>query len=183
MKKEPISVNLKVTKISKHVSKFDFDEEPELSNSSPERTKTHPCDYGREETHGDKIKDMKQYVIEINKEQKVKGFSVHFDTDTLGGQSYYVPADKVKQWFEHLSSAEPEQRWIPCDKKLPEGLMVNALISAVDNDGLPIIPHVATFDGFSKTWKSSLEISKVLAWMPLPTPYEERRTDEETDIS
>ena len=51
------------------------------------------------------MSDTKQYILEINKNQKIKGFSVHFDTEVLGGQSYYVPVDRVK------TSAQPE----PCE--------------------------------------------------------------------
>lgn len=40
---------------------------------------------------------VKKYVIEVNEEQKVKGFSVHVDTERLGGSSYYLPVDKVEE--------------------------------------------------------------------------------------
>ena len=44
------------------------------------------------------------------------------DTDGvyMSKGSELVPIFRMKQWFEHLPSAQSEQRWILCSERLPE---------------------------------------------------------------
>lgn len=46
---------------------------------------------------------MKQYQIIDTEEVYTNGAEL-------------IPVFRMKQWFEHLSSAQPEQRWIPCSE-------------------------------------------------------------------
>ena len=72
--------------------------------------------------------------------------------------------------LEQLPSAQPEQRWIPCSERLPDD-PGDYLVSIkrigwntkeyVEND----IAYWDDLEGFHKA-------DEVLAWMPLPEPYE-----------
>ena len=80
-----------------------------------------------------------------------------------------------------LPSAQPEQRWIPCAERLPEEDMLRTLTTIRT-------PHKGTnvrsghfYKGFffndnGDTW--NVTDKEVLAWMPLPEPYQEGEQDE-----
>ena len=86
--------------------------------------------------------------------------------------------------IETISELEPEPHWIPCSERLPEEdhrlggsgkqFSSNVLVSIVnrsDEDSWVDISH--TIDG---EWV--LELSrdcKVIAWQPLPSPYQEEQ--------
>ena len=105
--------------------------------------------------------------------------------------------ERGKHWDGHtekdvtrllsLSPAQPEQRWIPCSKRLPEQYG-NYLVSYRTDD---FESDIGTFDpdrinsdtgkwsacdanGFYWVASKGLE---VIAWMPLPKPYKERREE------
>ena len=71
--------------------------------------------------------------------------------------------------LEQLPSAQPEQRWIPVTKKLPEEMAVVLVYTSVDGY------FTAYFDGIC-WYHAGLHMmriySDVVAWMPLPKPYE-----------
>lgn len=81
--------------------------------------------------------------------------------------SEFVPIFRMKQWFEHKSFAQPEQKWISCSERLPkkngEYLVTFRLhiIKCID---------VSYYDGHA--FDTGL-YDEVLAWMPLPEPYME----------
>ena len=66
-----------------------------------------------------------------------------------------------------------QPRWIPCSERLP------------DKDGIYLVTH-RKFGKLEVTWNifyggehaSWLWNDEIIAWMPLPEPYEERRTDD-----
>ena len=72
----------------------------------------------------------------------------------------------IENAIKELPSAQPGPQWIPCGERLPE------------NDEPVLISHS---HGVAKAWWngrfwSSVSIKKyktVIAWMPLPEPYED----------
>ena len=83
---------------------------------------------------------------------------------------FYDNEVTAKQLIDEQPTIEPEQRWIPCSERLPdeygEYLVAKHTIGwdceeYVSND-------IAYFDndGFHKA-------DMVIAWMPLPEPYQE----------
>ena len=75
--------------------------------------------------------------------------------------------------IEQVDSAptiEPEQRWIPCDERLPE------------ENGVYVVSYedaVTWLEWFNGKWffypsnPAREETGTILAWMPLPEPYRE----------
>ena len=82
--------------------------------------------------------------------------------------------------LEALPSAQPEQRWIPCSERLPEdGQDVLVTYKTTGK----IHPCQYHDDGSRNPWYSYIDqcrayMNVVLAWMPLPEPYREERTEE-----
>ena len=86
----------------------------------------------------------------------------------------------LESFIKAIPSAQPEQRWIPVSERLPEDEYV--LISKIPTK---VAIAIRTADPRSRKiqWRDSgfgvIQDDKVLAWMPLPEPYLERRTDED----
>ena len=102
-----------------------------------------------------------------------------------------IRAEKAQDTIEQLPSAQPEQRWIPCSERLPEangrylvtrglnacGSLWNRVYITNYSDLMGLKSERIWWDG--NVGKSDFErIDDVIAWMPLPEPYAERRTDE-----
>ena len=100
--------------------------------------------------------------------------------------------DRVAAYLKSLPSAQPEQRWTPCSEGLPEekdaGILkklgINKrsddVIATVDVNGARMTVTACTHDGkWNWNMKYAFPNFKVIAWMPLPKPYEE--DDNETD--
>jgi len=87
--------------------------------------------------------------------------------------------ENAKDLAEHalrgLPSAQPEQRWIPCSERLPEEGEIVLTQANIEN---MISLCVASRQDYNywKGWNTR-EIN-VVAWMPLPEPYREERTEE-----
>ena len=80
-----------------------------------------------------------------------------------------------------LTPAQPEQRWIPCSERLPEEdywlggsgrqFSDEVLVSVANYDDEDIWTYISqTIDG---EWALELpSYCKIIAWMPLPEPYQ-----------
>ena len=74
-------------------------------------------------------------------------------------------AKTIIKRFEQLPSAQPEQRWIPCNERLPENgyWLWSAKGGEVQKDFY--------WDGH---WEQAEKYGyEVVAWLPLPKPYKE----------
>lgn len=72
--------------------------------------------------------------------------------------------------FEQLPSAQPEQRWIPCSERLPEG---GRVVLVTEKGGFIRHCEYANYCDFQEfqTVEEGLTVHDVIAWMPLPEPY------------
>ena len=85
---------------------------------------------------------------------------------------------KWREYFVEMPSAQPEQRWIPWSSgKLPEE---SGTYTVTAYDGVTKRVTYAKYQKRLKRWEltGARAYWRVLAWMPLPEPYKERRTDE-----
>ena len=97
-------------------------------------------------------------------------------------EHYHLSDGKFQHWVEIQPTIEPQPHWIPCSERLPEEdhwlggsgrqFSDNVLISILNSaDKDEWVDASYTIDG---EW--TLELSrdcKVIAWMPLPKPYQE----------
>ena len=80
-----------------------------------------------------------------------------------------------------LQSVQPEPRWIPVSERLPHGSYADLVnVSIHDDSGNTPFDYTScgwvTTDG--EYWIVDNEINNhVIAWMPLPEPYKERREE------
>lgn len=107
--------------------------------------------------------------------------------------------DKV---LENVPSAQPEQRWIPCSERLPEDIRP-VIVTWKNTDPKSYYQYIvgkhftgtACYKNGKWYWYSSTtedmlaeygrydseefdEAIECIAWMPLPEPYREERTEE-----
>lgn len=112
-------------------------------------------------------------------------------TEYGGSDIVYMSVGELKRRIKKLPSAQPEQRWIPCSERLPEAngryLVTRGLNACGSLWNRVYITNYSDLMGLKseRIWwggnvgKSDFErIDDVIAWMPLPEPYAERRTDE-----
>lgn len=64
-------------------------------------------------------------------------------------------------------------RWVSCDEQLPETDEM-MLVTAQPKKGAPNVNRAYYMDG---AWHGSGSMSNVIAWMPLPDPYEPEEQD------
>ena len=100
----------------------------------------------------------------------------------------------LKALINMQPTIEPEQRWIPCSERLPEikqhvllscygRVIYGRMISKDGNGGYPVF-EICDSVGEKRpivletTVHSKFTTSRIIAWMPLPEPYREERTEE-----
>lgn len=82
----------------------------------------------------------------------------------------------VKQLLEGLPSAEPDQKWIPADNP-PE--TDDYVLLSFENFSVPMVGRYEDCNYYvgDETEPLCKQDIFVNAWMPLPEPYKEGRTD------
>lgn len=130
----------------------------------------------------------------IDREMAIKEIENKFaEVLTSHGYDSFEKADIFYQWYCNglmdaigilLDMEAEEPHWIPCSERLPKADMTRTLTTIST-------PHKGTnvrsghfyrgmfFNDNGDCWNASDE--EVLAWMPSPKPYEERREADETD--
>ena len=103
------------------------------------------------------------------------------DTDNKFPQNeVFIVDDVYEEIVEQLPSVQPEPHWIPCSERLPDK-MGDYLVTLWDDRGtwVEIVLWNETFGG---RWQAVLyndvdysDISNVIAWLPLPEPYQGER--------
>lgn len=73
----------------------------------------------------------------------------------------------IRQTLKDMKEEQPEPHWIPCSERLPEERQ-EILATTTDNAWGDVV--------IIRTYYKEMHKS-VIAWMPLPEPYAERRTD------
>ena len=95
-------------------------------------------------------------------------FADGFEEDRWWNSTHVLAA------LEGLPSAELEQRWIPCSERMPKK---TGYYICTCHDGTYYRTSVLKWStGWTLTGARSYW--KVIAWMPLPEPYAERRQDD-----
>ena len=101
--------------------------------------------------------------------------------DTGRYESYYGTGILAvrKEDIDEQPTIEPEQRWIPCSERLPEDVEIGEEYPTVifcTKDDVYVGFYEYYFGG--KWWTAEgYTVDNVIAWMPLPEPYGERREE------
>lgn len=90
-----------------------------------------------------------------------------------------ISLEDAEYAIEQLSSAQPEQQWIPCSERLPEDeyVLISKKPSKISGDKWCVTIAIRTADPRSRKiqWRDIgfgvIQDDKVLAWMPLPASY------------
>lgn len=96
---------------------------------------------------------------------------------------------QLAEWLKELKQRRAEQRWIPVSERMPEDeyVLISKIPSKISGSKWSVAIAIRTADLRSRKiqWRDSgfgvIQDNKVLAWMPLPGPYKERKN--ETDNS
>ncbi len=90
---------------------------------------------------------------------------------------YWSPNTK-EELVQHLAAYEntglepkdiENNKWIPCRERLPEDENI-VLVTTETKKGLRNVNRAYCIDGF---WHGNGSMARVIAWMPLPEPYDD----------
>ena len=111
-------------------------------------------------------------------EHITSSMSVCVNTDECHGMKRMQRQAVIE--LANLPSAQPEQRWIPCSERLPEEGDYKSCIECLDGAVWYFTENGTMGIGYyyesTKEWSTTDDLKtdgKVVAWMPLPEPYQE----------
>ena len=86
---------------------------------------------------------------------------------------------RIWKEINELPSAQPEPQWIPCSERLPEDVEIGeeyptVIFCTKDN------VYVGFYEYYlgGRWWAAEdYTVDKVIAWMPLPEPYQENKDE------
>lgn len=92
-----------------------------------------------------------------------------------------VSKERIIEHFKRLPSAQPEQRWVPCSERLPDigGHHVSDPCIVYCSNGAYGFAELEENIFGQVGWNCERDdeyhepLGEVLAWMPLPEPYQE----------
>lgn len=94
----------------------------------------------------------------------------------------------LNQFIDYIDAAptiKPEQQWILCSERLPENNRQVLVYARSVHFALAKYDEMREADGTYKmqwvtfdAWKPFYKIKEVVAWMPLPEPYQEGEQDD-----
>ena len=147
-----------------------------------------------EDTYRDKLNDLQLEVealrAKLKEAQTGDLISRQAAIDALAKFVPYAICDESTESYTNgltdaynlicqLPSTQPE-RWIPCSERLPEG--IGQVIIQTNGDAIHEVFYKGKNDYGHEVWMrldgGIYWDDEVIAWMPLPEPYVERRTDE-----
>ena len=103
------------------------------------------------------------------------------ETYSQYNEAWQDALDRAEGAIGNLPSAEPEPHWIPCSEKLPDACgkyLVTMKWHTTKWNGDIEDEHITIKTAWYGEWDDIgwgwSEIFDVLAWMPLPEPYEEK---------
>lgn len=105
----------------------------------------------------------------ISKEEAIKAVRKVCEKYDGVNDTYHPHIDFIEDALHNLSSIEKVGEWISCSERLPKE-QGHYLVTARFKDKLVVMSD----DYFTYGW-DDFENEDVIAWMPLPTPYIERR--------
>lgn len=93
-----------------------------------------------------------------------------------------------KEATQMAIDALEKQRWIPCGERLPEDeyVLISKKPTKISGSKWSVAIAIRTADPRSRKiqWRDSgfgvIQDDKVLAWMPLPEPYQEKDGEQES---
>ena len=129
----------------------------------------------------------------ISRQAAIDGADAIITRDTSENNDVVKAMTAWKSYVEALPSAPPKQRWIPCSERLPEEnkeVLISYRYKEGEGDTSHTYIDITTYGqmyfggnkvGNYKHWRAPFEYFEsnyeVIAWMPLPEPYKERREE------
>lgn len=151
--------------------------------------------YKGEEPHG-KVYEEHKLILELLEQEPTTKNDLAVDKEQLktmirGLTKWYVKRDNtevgepntavgllyddVMFGIDGLSPVTPQPRWFPVSERLPEK-NGNYLVTIKTSDGTANITFQMV-DHFGPGWLHEEKTRKVIAWMPLPKPYEPQESE------
>lgn len=90
----------------------------------------------------------------------------------------YADQDYVCELVDGIPTIDAESEWVPCSERLPNesGYYLSTIEDAFGDAEICVIWFAHSTDyNYESEWREITDEDTVLAWMPLPKPYGERK--------
>lgn len=122
----------------------------------------------------------------ISRQAAIDAFSMFAEYESNRTNAEWV--DRIRVVLSSLPPVQPISRWIPVTDKLPNDCDEDwVLVQIQEDNGYLWIPRVMEYRKSKDDWwgedigwlKNHNGAFKVIAWMPLPEPYEPKKSEEQ----